>query len=89
MFVGRSDGPGEETFDVVVCTPHWLGGLLDQQGDQFTLGRHYLFVTAFDGPRLIAFLKGFVESVDEPTWKEVAEKIGRLGRWEFEDYRPS
>lgn len=25
---------------------------------------------------------------DEPTWRELADKIGRIGRWEFEDYRP-
>jgi hypothetical protein len=22
------------------------------------------------------------------SWREVAEKVGRLGYWEFEDYKP-
>jgi hypothetical protein len=29
-----------------------------------------------------------VESEEAPTWPELAIKIGRIGKWEFEDYRP-
>jgi hypothetical protein len=28
-----------------------------------------------------------VENVSGPAWHEVAEKVARLGLWEFEDYQ--
>jgi hypothetical protein len=35
-----------------------------------------------------SFLEGEVENLDEPTWPQLAAKIGRIGKWEFEDYAP-
>jgi hypothetical protein len=29
-----------------------------------------------------------VESEEAPTWAELAAKVGRIGKWEFEDYHP-
>ncbi|WP_371302643.1 Imm8 family immunity protein [Nocardioides sp.] len=29
-----------------------------------------------------------VQAVQAETWGEIGERLGRLGYWEFEDYRP-
>jgi hypothetical protein len=28
-----------------------------------------------------------VQEIEAETWSEVGERLGRLGYWEFEDYR--
>lgn len=85
IMAGPADRPGEESFDVVVCTPRWLAGRADADGP--IIGRHHLVVEAWDWPRIRAFLTDEVETHEAPTWQELAGLIGRVGRWEFEDYR--
>lgn len=85
IMAGPADGPGEESFDGVVCTPHWLDRWVQENGP--TVGRHYLVVAEYDEPRTRVFLTEEVESLEAETWPELAAKIGRVGMWEFEDYR--
>ncbi|WP_115061397.1 Imm8 family immunity protein [Nocardia otitidiscaviarum] len=33
------------------------------------------------------YLRGYIAGLDEPSWPELAAKLGRIGMWEFEDYR--
>jgi hypothetical protein len=49
-------------------------------------GRHYLIMARIDVTVLQEFIRTAVEVVDESTWEELALKVGRIGRWEFEDY---
>jgi hypothetical protein len=81
---GPANGPGEESFDVVVCTPRWLQSLTSEQGP--VVGRHHLVVNSWDWPQIRSFLTRAVEAHEAPTWGELAPKIGQIGRWEFEDY---
>lgn len=87
MMVGPADGPGEESFDVTVCTPQWLAR---QAQHGFFDARHHVLVDfeTFDTSALRRWLAKRVESVQGDTWREVAERVGRLGGWEFEQYRP-
>ena len=87
MIVGPADDPGEESFDITVCTPQWLAEQCRAQGG-FYDPRHHLVVTleTFDQRALRAWLEARVRAVDAPTWHEVGERLGRLGYWEFEDY---
>ncbi|WP_433370475.1 Imm8 family immunity protein [Streptosporangium sp. CA-115845] len=32
------------------------------------------------------WLSDRIAVLEAPTWSELAEKIGRIGEWEFEDY---
>lgn len=82
ILVGPSDEPGEESFDVVVCSPKWL----EQQSGPI-VGRHHLIVKRFNYTELETFVKDYLRDCEGVDWKEVACKVGRLGRWEFEDYR--
>jgi hypothetical protein len=51
--------------------------------------RHHLVVSVgdFDVRALRAWLEARVQEVEAGTWLEVGERLGRLGYWEFENYR--
>ena len=83
LLVGPSDGPGEESFDVVVCSPEWLA----ERGKP-TIGRHHIIVTRYHYDELLGVVLDYLDRCDGKDWGEVAAKVGRLGRWEFEEYRP-
>lgn len=87
VLAGPDSGQGEESFDLMVCTPRWVERWVRDNGP--LVGRHHLFVEAWDADRVRGYIREAVESEEAPTWSELAAKIGRLGRWEFEDYRPS
>jgi hypothetical protein len=84
MLVGPDSEPGEESFDLTVCTPKWL---VTRTSDNLPLvGRHHLIVNTYDWPLVERFLRHLISLIEAPTWPEVATKISRLGHWEFEDY---
>ncbi|MGH7867048.1 MAG: immunity 8 family protein [Candidatus Dormibacteraceae bacterium] len=82
MRVGPDSGSGEESFDVLLCTPDWLREKIEP-----VIGRHKLIVTTYDYGHIERFLTEQVDSCTGETWEEVATKVGRIGRWEFEDYK--
>ena len=86
-FVGPDDGPGHESFDFMLCTPEWF--IDNRMNNPVVSGRHTVFVEHFDFPALEQFVRAFCESCEGASWPMVGEKVGRLGKWEFEDYRPS
>ncbi len=49
--------------------------------------RHTLVVDAFDYAELLRFLDRRVSACEGETWDATAQKLSRLGHWEFEDYR--
>lgn len=87
MMVGRADTPGEESFDVTVCTPEWLAKASTRVGGIYN-ARHHLIVNLdeFDQRALQLWLSARVQEASSDTWAEVGEKLSRLGHWEFEDY---
>ena len=86
LSVGPSDGPGEESFDVEVCTPEWLARRCAVEG--YVDGRHTVVTTldAFTEDGLRSFLTRRVENLTGETWRELAGMVARVGLWEFEDY---
>jgi immunity protein 8 of polymorphic toxin system len=87
MLVGPQEGPGEESFDVLVCTPAWLARVVSEEGPQ--IGRHRLILSTLNLREAEEFLQRRIEGLHGSTWTDLAAKIGRLGYWEFEDYTPS
>ena len=85
IMAGPADGPGLESFDVVVCTPSWLGEWTRTAGP--TIGRHHLIVDRFDAEQVKTYLRAAVESEEADSWETLGERIGRIGKWEFEDYQ--
>lgn len=88
MIVGLPDTPGEESFDITVCTPEWLAQACEQVGGIYS-ARHHIVVSLeqFDQRALHAWLSAQVQNVEADTWAGIGERLGRLGYWEFEDYR--
>lgn len=88
MIVGPPDTPGGESFEVTVCSPEWLAKTCREVGGIYN-PRHHLVVTFadFDVRAVRAWLAARVQEVEADTWSEIGERLGRLGYWEFEDYR--
>ena len=86
ILVGPDTGPGEESFDVFVCTPRWL---LDNHSDEeIVIGTHKLIMFSYDYERLYRFIQEKLSEARGSNWQELASRLARLGRWEFEDYVP-
>ena len=83
---GPEGTPGADSFDIVVCTPRWLDRWIREYGP--VIGRHHLIIERWDTAGVLRYLTRAVEAEEAPTWPELAARIGRLGKWEFEDYRP-
>lgn len=86
VMAGPSDGPGAESFDVLICTPGRITEMARANGP--LLGRHMVLVDRFDAVQIRRFLVGVFEAEEAATWPELGERLGRIGKWEFEDYRP-
>lgn len=82
--VGLKDTQGEESFDIQVCTPQWF--LSNLKKDDVIPGRHFLFVLEYNFDRIFRRIKELIESCSGNNWQEIAEKVSRIGHWEFEDY---
>ncbi len=87
IMVGPRGGEGEESFDINVCTPRWLEEQVEREG--FVFGTHRLFVKTYDSVQIKNLITKFIERYSGDSWREVAEKISRMARWEFEDYKPT
>ena len=83
---GPEGSEGEESFDILVCTPRWLAAEVERKS--LVDGRHHLVVSKFDLAQIRSFLVGYAKNCAGKTWAEAATKLSRLGKWEFEDYRP-
>lgn len=84
IFIGPRGGEGEESFDTVVCTPRALEERCEAEGVVF--GRHLTIVKRYDFSRLRRAIEDYVEKCEAASWSELAVKLGRIGKWEFEDY---
>jgi hypothetical protein len=84
--IGPFCGQGMESFDIQVCTPAWFGQNMLSDVDLRT-GEHIIFMSRYDYRALVGFIERYCHRCEGETWRDVAQRLGRLGRWEFEDYR--
>jgi len=83
--IGPHAGEGYESFEFMLCTPEWFAS---NMRSDIEMGRHYLFVRDFNYSRLEQYVRDYCRKCGEATnWPALAEKLGRLGMWEFEDYK--
>jgi hypothetical protein len=83
--VGPASDNASESFDLMVSTPDWLREKTETGGPM--LGVHHVIVARYDYDELLRFIRAFCEGCEGSTWQEIATKVGRLGRWEFDEYR--
>lgn len=81
---GQQGEDGEESFDFLVCNAVWVQHQV--LAGAFS-GRHYLIVSTFCLSEIQAFWMRVATMSSGHTWEEVAQKLGRYGLWEFEDYQ--
>lgn len=85
--IGPADTEGEESFDIEVCTPEWLRS---QYSDSEVLsGHHFLIVFDYNLDQIKNYISHYCERCEADNWEQLANKLNRLGKWEFEDYSPS
>lgn len=82
--IGSADSQGQESFDIHVCTPKWLV----RHCQEPMWGRHMLIVPHYDLVMIEAAIEGYCQSCSGRDWNEVGMRLSRIGKWEFEDYRP-
>ena len=59
----------------------WLNDQIEREG--FVLGLHQLFVRTYDRGQIKKLITKFVENRTGDSWRELANKISRIARWEF------
>jgi Immunity protein 8 len=86
IMVGPEGQQGEESFDVVVCTPDWLKRQF--KTSDIVIGHGRILVFEYDYERLRSFIARQCAKCVADTWLEIASKLSRIGWWEFEGYQP-
>jgi hypothetical protein len=84
--IGPEDQEGEESFSIQVCTPDWLKSRHSETDILF--GRHMILVFDYDLDRIKSHIARYCEHCIGEDWQSVADKLSRIGQWEFEDYQP-
>jgi len=81
--LGVSEEPGEDSFDVMVCTPNWLADHLHHHPERHIFGRHHLIVQRWDYVELRKIITGLIERLDGQDWHEFGTRLDGYMHWEF------
>ena len=82
--VGEKGKEGGDIFTIEVCTPHWI--LENYKLGDLVFGRGKLIVLDYDEKGIFEAIRNYCNLCNGKTWDEIANKISRIGLWEFEDY---
>lgn len=82
--IGPAGLPGEESFDFEICSPAWLAAEVERE--TMVSGRFRLFMATFDYEAVERYVAKRLAHANGADWPEVATKLTRWSRWEFEDY---
>lgn len=84
--IGPENQKGEESFDMQVCTPDWLK--THHRQEDIVFGRHLLIVFEYDINLIKNKISRYCDDCIGENWQSISARLGRIGRWEFEDYTP-
>jgi hypothetical protein len=82
--VGPEEDDASESFDIIVCSGSWMREQVEQGP---LIGLYHIIMAKFDYDALVRLVGDFCRRCEGRTWQDVAAKVSRLGRWEFDDYR--
>lgn len=89
LAIGIEGQIGADNFQLMVATPKYIQRMHPNQSAILAILLHrYLIVFRYDFNEILDVLNNYVRSIEEDSWEKVAEKIGRIARWEFEGYQP-
>jgi hypothetical protein len=83
--IGPEGELGEESFDISVCTPDWIGRECERKGH--FLIRRLLVVSHWNVELVRGAIGNIISSVTGDSWPEIATKLATIAFWEFEHYR--
>ncbi|MDH3001565.1 hypothetical protein A1D23_13320 [Chelonobacter oris] len=81
--IGANENDSIDYFDVFVCTPKWI----DLNERKPILLRNTIVVEDYNFKEIIRYINSFIDSCDGNDWEEIAHKLSKLFRWEFDDYK--
>jgi len=81
VLVGVQGEEGEESFDVLVCSPQWIASRANKDGLVF--GYHKLIIEEYDFSIIKSRIEKYIGNLSEDNWQEIASKINLIGLWEF------
>lgn len=82
ILAGPEDGEGGDLFEIQVCTPKWIIENIEESSVIIGSGR--IIMIKYDWQRLEAIVREWVRSWEAESWHELALRIARIGRWEFD-----
>jgi len=88
VHVGPDDEEGAHLYQILVCTPDWITKKYrhEHRHTGAVWGRHMLIVFRYDPDHIRREIERYVEGCTGKDFWEVAQKVARIGAWEFEDY---
>ena len=81
--VGPADSDGEESVQFVVTTPRALEEKV--QADGVVFGRALVVVNGPSMRQSLGSIERAIESLEAPSWNLLAQRLARLGIYEFEE----
>lgn len=85
LTIGKSTDGGD-LFGLIVCTPEALSMRMTASGQQSLSGRHHLIVLDYSWDKVLQFVNDVIDKSQGKDWKDVAFRLARHFKWEFEDY---
>jgi Immunity protein 8 len=83
--IGNDGGLGEESFNILVCSPSWLES--EQLTKGFRWGHAMLVMRRWDPEVLERAVHDLVSHAERDSWQKIGEYLSRYAHWEFADYR--
>ena len=84
LFIGPKEEVGGELFNIEICTPKWLLTRAQECGVVF--GCNYLIVANYNWDLIYKSITDKINAMHGASWDDLAAKLSKLGRSEFEDY---
>lgn len=86
--IGPDTDDSSNSFCFFVCTPNWiLSKAINRDfGDFGVFGKHMIVVTEYDWDKIRQLIENLCSDTSGESWNEIARKLARYGRWEFEDH---
>ena len=85
--IGVEGGEGSDQFEVLVASAAYLAQRYPGQAATFL--RHIILASDYNINAAVALMTKYVSSLEANSWQELAIKINRVARWEYEDYLPA
>ncbi|MGL3609080.1 Imm8 family immunity protein [Rhizobium sp. G187] len=82
--IGPVGEEGADIFSFEICTPKWFE---EERNEKAAFARAVVFLRTYDELAAKTIIRKLVDTTSGDTWIEIAQKLNRYLRWEFEDYK--